>query len=213
MINRILKFKKINLPLLSGKTKTKNPINNRNNFKAERRYKLNQIKFTKKTGKVTSLLLLIFTLTITQFISGCGDSDIAGINSSSTNTISGAGQQSPSEIQPEANNILLSMTLSFRKNIISSSKLLESNSGYRFQNIVSVERNLKPGEEIDLQELQPYGIFSLYLSGTGSFALTNSDGMNLGTKTILLEKCSFIDLKLVNTEQKEIQVSGYVAGE
>ena len=105
------------------------------------------------------------------------------------------------------------MNLSYKKNTISVSRLLESNIGYRFPKIVSIDRKLKPGEEIDLQELQPNGIFSLYLSGTGSFSLSNSDGMNLGTKTILLEKCSFIDLKLVNTEQTEIQVSGFVAGE
>lgn len=184
-----------------------------NKFFTERRINMNTVKFTKAKNKVTQLLLVIITLVISQiFISGCGDSDITGVGSGNSNTLSGAGQN-PSEIQPGEYNILLSMNLIYKKNSISVSRLLESNIGYRFPNIVTIDMKLKPGEEIDLQQLQPYGIFSLYLSGTGSFSLTNSDGMNLGTKTILLEKCSFIDLKLVNTEQREIQVSGFVAGE
>jgi len=53
----------------------------------------------------------------------------------------------------------------------------------------------------------------LYISSEGSFTLSNSDGMSFSTKTVLMEKCSFIDLKARNNEQSPIKVSGFVAGE
>ncbi|HMS64686.1 MAG TPA: hypothetical protein PKD83_05465 [Ignavibacteria bacterium] len=168
---------------------------------------------SKNLNQFTVKKILLMIIMTTQFwLNGCGDSNLTGISNTDYNSNTSSGVSS-SNIQPDSTSIVLSMSLRFKNLAIKESKLMESNNGNRFNRITSIEQDVKPGEELDLQEIQPYGIFSLYLSGTGTFALTNSDGMNFTSKTILLEKCSFIDLKLINTEQKSIHVSGYLAGE
>ncbi len=181
--------------------------------KNERRIKMKIQANSKNLNQFTVKKILLMIIMTTQFwLNGCGDSNLTGISNTDYNSNTSSGVSS-SNIQPDSTSIVLSMSLRFKNLAIKESKLMESNNGNRFNRITSIEQDVKPGEELDLQEIQPYGIFSLYLSGTGTFALTNSDGMNFTSKTILLEKCSFIDLKLINTEQKSIHVSGYLAGE
>ncbi|MDQ3020964.1 MAG: hypothetical protein M3R36_10390 [Bacteroidota bacterium] len=161
----------------------------------------------RNTPKVAALLIILFTISF----NGCGDSNISGLNENESK-LTAAGENSERNIY-DSTVIRLDLSLKFKSASIAESKALESNIGNRFNSIIPISKDLKPNEELDLQVLQPYGIFGLYLSSTGRFSLTNSDGMSFTSKTVLMEKCSFIDLKLRNQEQTPIHVSGFVAGE
>ncbi|MEO8211377.1 MAG: hypothetical protein ABI840_12530 [bacterium] len=174
-------------------------------FKKERSNKMKEINL--KLAAIVTLLLILISFPF----NGCGDSNVAGVNENESK-ITAAGENTKANIY-DSTLIRMDLSLKFKSAIISESKPLESNIGNRFNNIIPVSKDLKPNQELDLQELQPYGIFGLYLSGTGSFSLTNSDGMSFTAKTVLIEKCSFIDLKLKNQEQTPIHVNGFVAGE
>jgi len=157
-------------------------------------------------------IFMIFTLMLTSFaISSCNDPNIAEVyNKEQKITNSGEAQGLN---KSDSTTIQLDLNLNFKSQRISDSKFLESNLGNRFNHIVSIDIKLGPDQELDLQELQPYGIFGLYLTSTGSFTLSNSDGINFTSKTVLLEKCAFKDLKLRNREQTSIHVRGFIAGE
>ena len=178
--------------------------------KYERRHKMKQSSKNNLPQKAAALVLLII-FSLIALISGCGDSNLTGIQGS------GSGSSASGEnIKPgfkDSTIIKLDMSISFKSETISDSKLLESNIGNKFNHIVSFKRDLKPGEELDLQDLQPTGIFGLYISSDGSFTLSNSDGMSFSTKSLLMEKCSFIDLKVRNEGQRTINVTGFAAGE
>ncbi len=176
------------------------------NFIKERRNKMKKINL-RNTPKVAALLIILFTISF----NGCGDSNISGLNENESK-LTAAGENSERNIY-DSTVIRLDLSLKFKSASIAESKALESNIGNRFNSIIPISKDLKPNEELDLQVLQPYGIFGLYLSSTGRFSLTNSDGMSFTSKTVLMEKCSFIDLKLRNQEQTPIHVSGFVAGE
>lgn len=178
--------------------------------KYERRRKMELSRKNNQSQKAATLVLLIIFSLISLF-SGCGNTNLTGIQDN------GSGSSASGEnIKPgfkDSTIIKLDMSLSFKSETISDSKLLESNIGNKFNHIVSFKRELKPGGELDLQDLQPAGIFGLYISSDGSFTLSNSDGMSFSTKSLLMEKCSFIDLKVSNHGQKTINVTGFAAGE
>jgi hypothetical protein len=175
-------------------------------FKNERRNKMKRSIF--KNMKANTLLaVLLFFL-----INGCGDSNVAGIHENEPK-ISGAGENFRRNIS-DTTSIRLDMSLKFKSESISDSKLLESNTGNQFNNILSIERDIKPGEEINFYESQPpYGIHALFFKSDGSFTLTNSSGLSITAKSLLMEKCEFIDLILKNEESKAIHVVGFIAGE
>jgi len=161
-----------------------------------------------KQFKVMALAALIASA---YTLSGCGDTNVTGTQESKT-PVTASGEKSVSH-KENTSNIFMNISLKFKSETLEDSKFLESNNGTSFNNIVSIKKEVKPGEEIDLQELQPNGIFGIYLQSNGTFSISNSDGMNFSSKTILIEKCSFIDLKLRNTNSKSIFVSGLLAGE
>lgn len=161
---------------------------------------------SKLASAVISLSMLISSFSI----NGCGDSNISGVQDKEA-TIKSAGENL--SLDKTLSGIKLDMNLKFGSKSIKESRMLQSNNGEQFNHIVSIDSEIKPDEEIDLQELQPYGIFGLYICATDEFTLSNSDGMSFTSKTLLMEKCSFIDLKLKNVSQKSIQVKGFVAGE
>ena len=152
------------------------------------------------------LLALLISLLIT--FNGCDNS----VTQKSEEVTSAAGKNSSSE-SVDANSIKLSLNLSFRKQSISEEKMLESNLGNYFRNIVSIDKKLEPSEELNLQDLQPNGIFGLYINSSDLFELSNSDGLLFSSKSLLMEKCSFIDLKVKNPTSKTIHLTGLVAGE
>ncbi|MEO8664760.1 MAG: hypothetical protein ABI462_04620 [Ignavibacteria bacterium] len=169
------------------------------------------MKIPKRLRLQAKTMILLLLLTAATFLNGCSDqSPVTALNNESN--ISGAGGINNVKAI-DSTQISLNMSLSFKSQNITDSKILESNTGYSFNHIVSVNHDVKPGEILDLQEIQPSGIFSLYLTANSTFTLTNSDGMSFCSKTILLEKCSFIDLKLRNDGARVIHVQGYVAGE
>ncbi len=158
------------------------------------------------------LASMIFSGLLTSLaIMSCNDSNVAGTENY-TSKISSSGERSGLS-KLDSTIINLDLNLQYKSESIRDSKILESNIGNRFNHIVSIDIELKPDEELDLQELQPYGIFGLYLSSTGSFELYNSDGIRFTSKTVLMEKCAFIDLRLRNQEQTPIHVRGFIAGE
>lgn len=161
-------------------------------------------------SSVLSALLILIIISITM-TTGCSDSNVAGIQSAGNKITS--SDETPQVKGVDSTLIRLNMNLSFKSSKIVDNKFLESNLGNHFNHIAEVQVKLTPGEELDLQDLQPYGIFGLYLSASGMFTITNSDALSLTTKTLLLEKCAFIDLKIKNTDSKPIEVSGFVAGE
>ncbi|MEO8446044.1 MAG: hypothetical protein ABI528_01040 [bacterium] len=164
----------------------------------------------KNTSKIAMMILTVIALAFNFTLTGCNDSNVAGlIQSSSTNS---AGGESTKPVR-DTTSIYLDMSIQFKSENITESKMLESNTGNQFNHIVRVDRELKPNEILNLEELQPTGIFGLYLSATGTFTLTNSNGLSLNSKSILLEKCQFIDMLLKNQEAKSIHVTGFVAGE
>lgn len=169
----------------------------------------NSLKTNPKQS-IASLVLLAL-LSFPVFTAGCGDSILTGYQNSRSG-ITAAGENKPLK-DYDSTSIQLDLDIRFKSEKISDSRLLESNTGNNFNQIVSFSRDLKPGEVFDLQDLETYGIFGLYINSTGIFTLFNSDGMAFRSKTVLMEKCSFIDLKLKNEEQKIIKVTGLVAGE
>ncbi|HAY33303.1 MAG TPA: hypothetical protein DCY06_04140 [Bacteroidetes bacterium] len=160
------------------------------------------ILYNKIKIKLTLMTVILLTL-----VSGC---DNTVTNETESKTVS-AGQKE--SVINRTGTILLEMDLHFGKVTLSNNKTLESNNGNNFNNIVKFDTLIKQNDIIDLQELQPFGIFALYINSENDIELSNSDGMNIRCKTILLEKCSFIDLKIKNVSGKTIKVSGIVAGE
>lgn len=205
---RIMNFKKIRRfnSKNSNKIKSSYPKLSIKYFKNERRIKMNN-KIIKSAPKVLVMLTILFSF----LLNGCGDSNISGINSNESR-LTASGEKSEL-LKSDSTSIRLDLSLKFKSVSITDSKNLESNTGNRFYHIASVNVDLKPNEELDLHELQESGIFGLYLSATGSFTLSNSDGLTFTSKTVLMEKCEFIDLKLKNQEHSIIHVSGFVAGE
>ena len=155
--------------------------------------------------KIKILLMIFLTAIIIQ---GCENS--VSEKSESLNRSAGRNE---SESGSDINSVKISLDLSFGKHSMGMNKMLESNLGTHFNNITKVDAKLASGEELDLQEIQPFGIFGLYLSSDDMFELTNSDGLILSSKSLLLEKCSFIDLKVKNPTASEIHLTGFVAGE
>ncbi|MBK8981730.1 MAG: hypothetical protein IPM38_05255 [Ignavibacteria bacterium] len=153
------------------------------------------------------LKLTLMTVILLTMVSGCDNS----VTNETESKIVSAGQKE--SVTNRASTIMLEMSLHFGKVTMSNNRTLESNNGNNFNNIVKFDTLLKPNQILDLQEMQPYGIFALYLNSEKDIEISNSDGMNIRCKTILLEKCSFIDLKLKNVTGSKIKVSGIVAGE
>ncbi len=151
--------------------------------------------------------LALMTVIMLTLVSGCDNS----VTYETESKIESAGQKE--SVMNRTGTIMLEMNLHFGKVTLSNKCTLESNNGNNFNNIVKFDTLIKPNEIIDLQEMQPYGIFALYINSEKDVEISNSDGMNIRCKTILLEKCSFIDLKLKNVSGKIIKVSGIVAGE
>lgn len=193
-----------------GKRKTSNS-NSVIFYKNERRDKMKKLNKIEILKKEISILILFIVAALNVAFTGCGDSNISGSQQTeSGNTAAGNNTKPPLK---DSTIIKLDLNISFKSEFISESKLLESNNGNKFNNIVSFSKVLNPRGELDLQELQQSGIFGLYISSEGSFTLSNSDGLSFSTKTVLMEKCSFIDLKIRNNEQSPIKVIGFVAGE
>jgi hypothetical protein len=176
---------------------------------------MRKLFFLNNPKKAISVLSLIVMLSFSLLSAGCGDSNITDFNNSgSANTSAGKNTGvNTKDWYNDSTRIQLDMSIKFKAESIVDSKFLESNLGNNFNHIVSFSIDLKPGAELDLQELQEAGIFGLYLSSNGLFTLSNSDGMAFSSKTVLMEKCSFIDLKVTNQELKTIKVTGLVAGE
>lgn len=159
------------------------------------------------SAKLKIKILIMMTLTV-LLIQGCENS----VSEKSESINSSAGKIE-SESGSDINSIKINLDLSFGKHSIGMNKMLESNMGTHFNNITKIDTRIAAGDELDLQEIQPYGIFGLYISSDNMFELTNSDGLILSSKSLLLEKCSFIDLKVRNPTASEIHLTGFVAGE
>lgn len=165
---------------------------------------------TNHRSKVPDMMLALL-LTVTVMAAGCGESGAPSGYS--------AAQMPDKKEADKGSNMSASssvkylLTLASDRFTIEESRLLESHNGNQFNNASAVKFTLEPGESFDLQDLQPYGIFALYLTSDGEFTLSNSSGMSFTSKTVLMEKCSFIDLKIENPYQKEILVKGFLAGE
>lgn len=192
------------------KSITNNSIQYFNKVKKEGRKEMEIQRTKSRVAASLSKVILILIMTF-SILAGCSDSNLTGVHQNNSNNTS-AGQK-PAYKKFDTTIIQLDMNLRFKSEVLTESKMLESNNNNHFNNIVPISLTLKPNEVLDLQELQPNGIFGLYLSSTGTFVLSNYDGMSLNSKTILLEKCAFIDLKLRNIEAKEISIQGFVAGE
>lgn len=171
------------------------------------------MKQSNKSNSQKSAAVILFSviLTLNLFLPGCSDSSLTGIQENSSFK-SASGEITKPNFK-DSTFIKLEMNISFKSECITDSKLLESNTGNRFNHITSFSKELKPGQDADLQEIQPTGIFGLYITSDGSFTLSNSDGLSFSSKSVLMEKCSFIDLKIRNEGQRSIKVSGFVAGE
>lgn len=210
MTNQIIRKMRNKSCVYSGLQKAKRILKLTQETKKERRTEMKQLKQRVKNRRIAAVIMSAVIFSSTVF-SGCGDSNLTGVQSAGkTNTVS---ESKPLEKNFDTTSITMNLVLRYKTISLQDSKYLESNNGNQFNSIVSVDIELKPGEEINLDELQPNGIFSLYLSGSGSFTLSNSDGMSFSSKSVFMEKCSFIDLKLKNIELKAIKVSGFVAGE
>ena len=187
-------------------------LNPKLNNKYERRNKMNNLNLKKQLRQSAAALSFLLILFINAAFTGCGDSNVTDIQQNKESDITAAGNKTKS-VYYDSTSIKFDLNLRFKSQIIQDSKVLESNTGNNFNHIASISQELKPGEILDLQEIQNSGIFALYLSSDGLFTLYNLDGMSFTSKTIFLERCSFIDLKLRNEEQKPIKVTGLVAGE
>ncbi|MBK8552121.1 MAG: hypothetical protein IPL53_14090 [Ignavibacteria bacterium] len=179
--------------------------------KKERRSQMSGISLKNNPKQSIASLVLLALLSFSVLTAGCGDSILTGYQNTNSG-VTAAGENKPVK-DYDSTCIQLDLNIRFKSEKIAFSKLLESNTGNNFNQIVSFFRDLKPGEILNVQELGTYGIFGLYINSTGIFTLYNSDGMAFRSKTVLMEKCSFIDLKLRNDEQKIITVTGVVAGE
>jgi len=179
--------------------------------KNERRDKMKKLNKTGIPKKAISIFVLFVMALLNVAYIGCGDSNITGYQQTESGNTAAGNNTRPT--LKDSTIIKLDLNITFKSERINELKLLESNNGNKFNNIVSFSKDLNPGGELDLQELQQSGIFGLYISSEGSFTLSNSDGLSFSTKTVLMEKCSFIDLKVRNNEQGPIKVSGFVAGE
>ncbi|MBX7043348.1 MAG: hypothetical protein K1X85_10650 [Ignavibacteria bacterium] len=156
-------------------------------------------------------LVMLAALSVLAAV-GCGNNNPAGSG------YSAAGESERTEISGDGNSITqsvlkLDLGISSKAVSVSESRLIESNTGNQFNSIVPVSLSLEPGETADLQQLQPHGIFALYLHADADFTLKTIDGLDLTVKSIMLERCSFIDLKIFNSSQQSIKVSGIIAGE
>lgn len=154
--------------------------------------------------------LIIVTLLIS--LQSCGNNSVTDNNES---ILSSAGTKASKDNVDNQNShsIKLSLNLSFMKQSFDQNKMLESNVGNYFGNVTKIDEKIEPNQELDLQQIQPTGIFGLYISSDDVFELKNSDGMSLSSKTVLLEKCSFIDLKIKNPTSGTIHITGMIAGE
>lgn len=179
--------------------------------KYERR---NKMKFIHQTTlrKLAFRALLIAVLQAAAFFAtGCSDkSNPAGTGSGVNESVYGKGDAGSVN---DSTKIKLGLSVSYKSESFSDSKLMESNNGQNFNHIETVNLELKPQQEIDLQDIQQAGIFALYLNSNGNFSLRNRDGLQMKAKTVLLDKCEFIDLTLRNEDAKTITVKGFVAGE
>lgn len=210
MTNRINRRIKNFNPKNSYTKKNKLNFNYSEINKKERSRTMKHLNLKEQGRKLAFLILTVMIISQSVF-TGCSDSNLTGPQSSGMNNSSpetGAIQK-----DTDSTKISLNMSLKYKSVNLKDSKYLESNNGNSFNNIVSISRELKPYEAVNLDEIQPYGIFGIYISSNGLFNLSNSDGMTFSAKTVLLEKCSFIDLKIQNLESGPINITGYVAGE
>lgn len=162
----------------------------------------------KLKSQITIVLVLLAACTFAM--TGCSDD---GINSPHLLSAGKNGSVKTTDATlTDSTRIKLDINFEFKSKPMKDTKFLESNEGYRFNRIIEIDTALKPEQLLDLQELQPYGIFSLYLSATGKFLLSNSD-FSFTSRSLMMEKCELIDLKLKNCEQNPIHVTGFVAGE
>ncbi len=152
-------------------------------------------------------VLLIMALMIST---GCGENNPAGLGTSTRDVESADKIESRTS---DRSAIRLDLGITSVAARMSESRLMYSNNGNSFNNIVPVKLYVGPGESVALNEIQSNGIFALYLNAESDFTLTNSDGLNLSVKSIMLERCSFIDLTAINHGQNEIVISGFLAGE
>ena len=157
----------------------------------------------KKMSMVAALSML--------FAVGCGNYNPAGSGNNAAGDIGVSGNTEAGKLKQSL--LRLDLGITSAKASVSESRFIESNNGNIFNSIAEVNLSIEPGEYADLQELQPYGIFAVYLAGDACFTLKTSDGLDLTVKSIMLEKCSFIDLKIFNSSQHAIKVSGIIAGE
>ncbi len=170
--------------------------------------------FTKQSNKLrglssgfTSVIIIILMFIFTS----CSDQNLTGAGSSSGEPELSVTENSGKDLG--SSTMKLELRISSMRVNLSESRLLESNLGNQFNSITPVKIVLSPGASMQLEELQPNGIFALYLASDGDFTLTNSDGMNLTLKSVLMEKCSFLDLKVVNNTSDKLTVTGFLAGE
>lgn len=168
-------------------------------------------RYNSKRPAAISFAALIYGAVMMGIISfGCGDS---AVNDSTQNPVLSSSGKAVSESYKDSTLIKLDLAIRFKSTNISSSCFMEGSNGNSFRHIVQFEKDLKPGDELDLHELQQSGIFALYVNSNGRFTISNPDGMSVSTKSLLFEKCEFIDLKIKNTESNSIHVAGFVAGE
>lgn len=168
-------------------------------------------KQNKKLGRVTAGFTAAMVLTILLMISGCGDSSLTGAGSAEKDAETNLQESHSTKMSPTA--VKLDFGITSKRVSISESRLIESNLGNHFGNIVPVNITLNTGGSVQLQELQPNGIFALYLTADGDFSLFNTEGLNITLKSVFMEKCSFIDLGIVNNTANKINVTGFLAGE
>jgi hypothetical protein len=166
-----------------------------------------RIKLKSLTNGFTTAVLIILMFVFTS----CGNQNLTGAGSSVREPEISVTEDAGKDFG--SSTMKLELGISSKRVNLSESRLLESNLGYQFNSIVPVKLDLSPGAALQLEELQPNGIFALYLASDGDFTLSNSDGMNLTLKSVLMEKCSFIDLKVVNNTSDELTVTGFLAGE
>lgn len=159
---------------------------------------------------IIKINFLIAVFIFLSSIQGCDNSVSQKTESESLGSSAGLNHK---ENGSDINSIKIGMEISFGKNSLSMNKLLESNIGTHFNKVTKIDAKIAPGKELDLQEIQPNGIFGLFLNSSDIFILKNLDGMMFNSKSLLLEKCSFIDLIVINPTAAEISITGFVAGE
>lgn len=168
-------------------------------------------KQNKKLRPLTAVFTAAMLLINLLMFSGCGDSSLTGAGSSERDEETNLQESHSTKMSPSA--VKLDLGITSKRVSISESRLIESNLGNHFGNIVPVNITLNAGSSVQLQELQPNGIFALYLAADGEFSLSNTDGLNITLKSVFMEKCSFIDLAIVNNTASKLTVTGFLAGE